>query len=83
MPENPGEIIIEGSENDYYLRDDSIEELLGKEFYTEEYDESGERRTENPLKIVGLLLRAIGITAAAINFMSEMKSWKSSGLTSL
>ena len=58
MPENPGEIIIEGSENDYYLRDDSIEELLGKEFYTEEYDESGERRTENPLKIVGVAVKS-------------------------
>lgn len=54
MPENPGEILLEGSENDFYLRDGGAEEVLNKEFYMEEYDESGERKSENPLKIVGI-----------------------------
>lgn len=56
MPENSNEIILEGSENDYYLSND-LEEIMKKNFYIENYDANGERDTSKPLKIVGVILR--------------------------
>lgn len=55
MPENPYEIIIEGRSDDYYLSNDT-EDLFEKNFYLDQYDESGERKLETPFKIVGVVL---------------------------
>ena len=56
MPENPGEIVLEGSEGDYYLAN-NLEDVLNTEFYMEEYDVNGEREVGNPLKIVGVVTK--------------------------
>ena len=53
MPEAPGEIIVTGPENDYYLSENT-QEILESQFFTEEYDNTGERSYNNPIKIVGI-----------------------------
>ena len=53
MPEAPGEIILAGAESDYYLSENT-EDILGREFFTEEYDSNGERTKNNPVTVVGI-----------------------------
>ena len=53
MPENPYEIILEGSPDDYYL-DQGLEEILNTDLYIDSYDSDGERQMGQPLKVVGV-----------------------------
>lgn len=55
MPENPYEIILEGSKGDYYLEND-MESILDKNYYLETYDANGERKEDKPMKVVGIYI---------------------------
>ena len=55
MPENPYEIILEGSPDDYYL-DQGLEEILNTDLYIDSYDSDGERQMGQPLKVVGVYM---------------------------
>ena len=57
MPEKPNEIILEASENDYYLNQ-NLQDVLDTEFYMEKYDVNGERETSEPFKIVGIVTKS-------------------------
>lgn len=56
MPEASNEIILEGYEDDYDIRE-NYEEILGKEFYIEKYDYKGELVVKDPIIVVGIYAR--------------------------
>lgn len=55
MPENPYEIVLEGSPDDYYLNQ-AQEEIIGTKLYVDSYDSEGNRETGQAFTVVGLYL---------------------------
>ena len=55
MPEEPYDIILEGSADDYYLSQDPAS-VIGTLLYLDEYDENGERKESKPFKVTGVFL---------------------------
>ena len=55
MPEGEGEIVVYGSAGDEYFVDD-VDEIIGREFYLENYDMNGEFLPGEPMTVVGVAL---------------------------
>ena len=55
MPKAPNEIILQGNEHEYDIAHNH-DELLGKEFFLEEYDYKGEQVLKDPMIIVGIAI---------------------------
>lgn len=54
LPQNEGEIVLVGTENDYALSEENLPLILERDFYLESYDDEGNLITEDPLRIVGI-----------------------------
>ncbi|MBQ9961504.1 MAG: ATP-binding cassette domain-containing protein [Firmicutes bacterium] len=53
MPEKPGEIVLQGSRQNYDLREEP-EEILGETFYMDDYEEDGDRNKNMTMTVVGI-----------------------------
>ncbi len=53
MPENDNEIILMGDSNDYYFTE-QFDDITGKDFYIERYDQDGRLSLKSPMKVVGI-----------------------------
>src|SRR5699024_1902047 len=54
LPQDEGEIVLVGAENDYALSEENLPLILERDFYLESYDDEGNLITEDPLRIVGI-----------------------------